>query len=183
MKLGKEEIQKIFLGTLLLIGLIYGYFSMLLGPLKAKQAGTEKAMAALRPEIQKARAKLRQVQAIEESAPAAKATVDQIHAMIPEGSPVAWFPPRITEFFKLEGGEKTTTRLTNEFPEKELPGFRRLAWGIDLPKIEFLTFAAAVAHLENEEPLLEIVGLQVQTSKEDIETQHILLTVNNLVKQ
>jgi hypothetical protein len=44
-------------------------------------------------------------------------------------------------------------------------------------------FASALAQLENEEPLVEIVSLQIDTSREDSESQRALLTVNNLVKQ
>ena len=73
--------------------------------------------------------------------------------------------------------------MNNEFPEKELPGFRRLSWGIDLPRVDFVPFAAALAQLENEEPLVEVVSLQIDTSREDSESQRALLTVNNLVKQ
>ena len=64
-----------------------------------------------------------------------------------------------------------------------MPGFRRLSWSIDLPKIDFVAFASALAQLENEEPLLEVVSLQIDTNREDSESQRALLTVNNLVKQ
>ena len=90
----------------------------------------------------------------------------------------------MAEFFKKQGIEKAPTRMNGELPDKELPGFRRLAWGVDLPKVEFVHVCAkAIAALENEEPLLEISTLQIDASREDVETQRALLTVNNLVKQ
>ena len=46
-----------------------------------------------------------------------------------------------------------------------------------------MPFAQAIAALENEEPLLEISALQIDASRDDVEAQHIFLTVNNLVKQ
>jgi hypothetical protein len=73
--------------------------------------------------------------------------------------------------------------MTAEAMEKELPGFRRISWGIDIPKVEFATLGQAVAALENEEPLLEISTLQIDASRDDVEAQHAVLTVNNLVKQ
>ncbi len=155
MKIGKDDIQKIGLGLLLLLGLIYGYFAFLLTPLKQRQSAADKSIAALAPEIAAARAQIRATQTLEQKAPAAQAVVAQVNAMIPEGSPVAWFPPRLAEFFKSHGVARVATRLNNEAAEKQLPGFRRLSWGVDLPKVEFARFAEALADLENEEPLLE----------------------------
>jgi hypothetical protein len=183
MKLGKEEIQKLILGGLLLIGLIYGYFSMLLGPLKTRQETVRKNITGLGPQIADAKAQIRRTHELEQNAPAATMTVRQVEAMIPEGSPVAWFPPRVAEFFKRQGVDKSATKLNNEFAEKDLTGFRRMSWGVDLPKVEFAPFAAALAVLENEEPLLEITSMQLDASRDDVESQHALITVNNLVKQ
>ena len=183
MKLGKEETQKLGLGLLLTVALFYGYFAMLLWPLQARRDATRKNIASLTPEIEKAKAQINKSHSIEQSEAAAKAIVSQVDAMIPEGSPVAWFPPRVAEFFKGRGIDKASTRMNNEFPEKELPGFRRLSWGIDLPRVDFIPFATALAQLENEEPLVEVVSLQIDTSREDSESQRALLTVNNLVKQ
>jgi hypothetical protein len=183
MKLGKDEIQKLFLGGLMLIGLIYGYFSMLLGPLSTRQENARKSITALGPQIAEAKAQMRRTQELERNAPSATMNAQQVEAMIPEGSPVAWFPPRVAEFFKRQGVDKSATKLNNEFPEKDLPGFRRMSWGVDLPKVEFAPFAAALAALENEEPLLEITSMQLDASRDDVESQHALITVNNLVKQ
>jgi hypothetical protein len=37
--------------------------------------------------------------------------------------------------------------------------------------------------LENNEPLIEIQALTIETLREDPEAQRVLLTVNNIVKQ
>jgi type II secretory pathway component PulM len=183
MKLGKDEIQKMILGALLALGIVYGYFTLLLWPLQARQVATQKSIEALQPEISKAKAEVIKVKAVEEVAPKARATVAQVDAMIPEGSPVAWFPPRLADFFKWRGVDRATTRMNSESAEKELPGFRRLSWGVDLPKVEFIAFAAALAQLENEEPLLEITSIQIEAGQEEITAQRAMLTVSNLVKQ
>ena len=182
MKLGKEEIQKIVLGALLFFGILYSYFDLLLGPLKKGQAGTQKSIESLVPEIAAAKAQIARTETMEKNAPAALTTIRQVAAMIPEGSPVAWFPTRVADFFKRQGLDKTVTRMNNEIPEGELPGFRRIAWGVDLPKIEFVPFAVALAALENEEPLVEISSVQIDASREDVQTQRALITVNNIVK-
>jgi hypothetical protein len=183
MKLGKDEIQKLVLGVLLLFGLVYSYFDMLLGPLVQRVETARKGVKALGPEIVSAKAQIEKSRQAELNAPNATMTMRQVEAMIPEGAPVAWFPTRMTEFFKKLGIDKASTRMTGEGPEKELPGFRRISWGLDLPKVEFVPFGRAIAALENEEPLLEISAMQIDTSRDDVETQHASLTVNNLVKQ
>ena len=103
--------------------------------------------------------------------------------MIPEGSPVAWFPTRLGDFFKKQGMDKAVTRMNSEAADKNLPGFRRMSWTVDLPRVDFISFASAIAQLENEEPLIEIATLQIDTSREEVDSQHILITLNNLVKQ
>ena len=183
MKLGKEEIQKIFLATLLVFGVIYSYFNLLLGPLNKHQEALQKSVTALGPEIAAARVQIQRTRDLEAGAPARMTTTKQVTSMMPEGSPVAWFPPRLAEFFKKQGLEKSSTRLQSEGVDKEMVGFRKLSWGIDLPKVGFVPFATAVASLENEEPLVEINTLQLDASREDVEMQHALLTLTNIVKQ
>lgn len=183
MKLGKEEIQKLVLGLLLFFGLIYSYFDLLLGPLSKRQDATQASIVSLGPEIANAKAQIEKTRQLEAGAKAAQQTARQVDSMIPEGSPVAWFPTHMGEFFKRQHIDKALTRMNGELPDKELPGFRKLVWGVDLPKVEFVSFAEAVAVLENEEPLYEIAALQIDASREDVEAQHALLTLNNLVKQ
>ncbi len=183
MKLGKDEIQKIALAGLLLIGLIYCYFTMLLGPLSASKVVTTASTDALQKKIGEHKAKIRLGQKMDSEAPTAVNTIRQVNAMVPEGSPVAWFPTQMADHFKKHGIEKVSTRLNSEMADKELPGFRRITWGIDFPKVDFVPFAQALASLENEHPLVEISGLQVETGADDPENQRVMLTVRNLVKQ
>ena len=183
MKLGKEEIQKLVLGSLLLIGLVYVYFNMLLGPLAARQASTRQSIADLEPQIAAAQAQIQKTAGLEATAPKSAQTLAQVGAMIPEGSPVAWFPKRLADFFKSRGVDKAATRMNNEAEDKSLPGFRRISWSVDVPRVDFIPFAAAVAQLENDDPLVEISTVQIDTSREDVDSQHILMTLNNLVKQ
>jgi hypothetical protein len=183
MKLGKEELQKLFLGGLLVIGVVYSYFDLLLFPLKKAQRSAERSTTALGPEILAAQGQIKKTRDLEKSVAEKTIVLRQVDAMIPEGSPVAWFPTKIGDFFRRQGIEKATTKINSEAPEKELPGFRRLSWGIDLPKVAYGQFGGAIAALENEEPLLEIRTMQIDASRDDAETQRSTITVNNLVKQ
>ncbi len=182
MKLDKEESKKIILSGLLLCGLLYCYFSMLLGPLAAHQESAEKTMKDLEPQIAAARLQMKQTQAVEARAPVANETLEQIKALIPDGAPVAWFPPRMVEFFKRQGIDKSSTRMNGESLDSDLPGFRKLSWTIDLPKVEFVPLAIAIAGLENEEPLLEVNSVSIGTGS-DAQYQHGSLMVTTIVRQ
>jgi hypothetical protein len=182
MKIKKEDLQKLVLGVLMALGVVYGYFSLLLGPLKKQQVSTRNSIAGLDPEISRAHADLAKSKQMQEDGPKAAATIAQIDAMIPEGAPVAWFPTLVADFFKKQGVEKITTRMTSEAAEKDLVGYRRINWGVDVPRVDCLNFAASLAELENQEPLLEIQGLTIEALRDEPEAQHVLLTVNNIVK-
>lgn len=181
-KLGKEEIQKIVLGLLLGVGVVFGYFELLLAPLKARKEATSKGIVALEPAISKAKAQLARDATVAAQAPIATATLATIDSMIPAGAPVAWFPPRMADFFKDRGIERVTTRLTSETAMPDLAGYRRLAWAVDVPRVEWLSFANAVSELENSEPLLWIENLTVESLRDQPDAQHVFLTVINIVK-
>jgi hypothetical protein len=183
MKFHREEIQKLFLGGLLLLGVIYSYFDMLLFPLQKRQAASRKSIEALEPEMRNAEAQIKRMEDLQKAAPAKTAVIAQVNAMIPEGSPVAWFPPKVADFFKRQGIEKVASKYHSEAPEKEITGYRRLAWGVDLQRVEFAQFGTALCALENEEPLLEVTALQLDTIRDDADSQRATLTVQNIVKQ
>lgn len=183
MKLGKDEIQKLALGILLLIGVVYSYFDLLLFPELKNQEAIRKNIAALNPEITKAKEQVKRAQDLEKTATQKTQVVPQVQAMIPDGAPVAWFPPRVSEFFKRHGIDRVAAKMNTETAEKEMPGFRRISWSLDLPKVDFVSYGQALCALENEEPLVEITSLLIEGTHEDIESQHALITVNNLAKQ
>lgn len=183
MKLGKEEIQKIVLGVLLFAILIYGYFEMLLGPLKSNRGRSQARIEELTKKLREAKGQIRRVQELEAEVPVAEQTVQAVKAMIPPGAPVAWFPPRVAEQFNREGLEKAATRMTGETTDKDLSGFRRMTWSVDLAKVEFIPFAQALADFENNEPLAEITSLQIEAGNEDVELQRAALNVRTTVTQ
>jgi hypothetical protein len=181
MKLTKDQKQKLALGGMIVVGVIYVYFEFLLGPLRRAEQAAASATTALEPKISVAKAQIKKVELLKAKQPAAKQYMDQIKSMIPEGSPIAWFPPRMVEFFKQHGIDRVTARLNNETVERELTGFRRLNWGVEAPKANFLVFAATVAALENEEPLIEIQSFEIETLREDVSAQRSALILNNLM--
>ena len=182
MKLTKDQIQKIALGLMMTVGLIYAFIEFMLRPLGVSREAAIKELETLQPQILAAKSQIAKTAALALEGPKAAEVVAGITAAIPAGSPVAWFPPRIADFYKERGIEGVTTRINNELTEKELPGLRRLNWGIEVPKADFAQFASAVAELENEEPLLEVQSLTIDTDRDDVAHQHVVLIVNNLVR-
>ncbi len=183
MKLAQEEIKKIGIGLLGLGGVTFVYFTFLLGPLQDSQANARRQIADAQPKITLAKAQIAKKEAAEVAAPIASLTTKQITSLIQDGSPVAWYPPQVAEFFRREGIDKVATRMNSEAADKELPKYKRISWTIDLPKVEFTSFAQALADFENEQLLSEIASVQIDILRQDAESQHVSLTVNSLVNQ
>ncbi len=182
MKLGNDEIKKIGLGAMAVGGVTFVYFTFLLGPLQDGKKATQASIDATKPKIEAANAQIKKTAELEKTAPAASLTLKQLCALIPEGSPVAWFPTQVGDFFKREGIEKVTTVVVGDSPDKELAGFKRISWTIRAPRVEFPAFTQTIADFENEELLVEISSIRLESMRNDPEGQSVLLTVNNVVK-
>lgn len=163
-------------------GVIYGYFDMLLNPVRRWQLTTATSIIALDPEIDKAKEQLKRSASVVNDAPKVVNSIAQIDAMIPEGAPVSWFPVLIADFFKKAGFDKAVTHMNAETVDKDTPGYRRVTWSIDVPRVDCIGFAKAIAQLENEQPLIEIQALSLESMRDDPEGQHVLLTVQNIIK-
>lgn len=182
MKFTKEEIQKIILMALVLIGVLYVYFNILIGGISENEARRQKLIDGLEPKITEAKKQIRKTAELEKQAASVSESLDEIRGMIPEGAPIAWFPPKMAEYFKRQGVEKVTTALNSELPGAELEGFRRISWTIGIPRVEFAKLGIALAGLENEMPLLEVQRVQIGLIKEDPKYQSATLTVVTIVK-
>jgi hypothetical protein len=181
MKLEQEQIKKIVLSALLLVALLYGYFTYLLGPLQQGQKNAINGIAAIGPQISDAKQQIAKAADLETKAPQATAFLTNIKNSIPDGAPIAWFPPRMADFFKEHGIDKCTTHLVSE-AAGPMPGFKKLVWAIDVPRVEFIPLGSAISSLENEEPLLTILNVTVDATREDAQYQHATLVLSTLVK-
>src|SRR5580692_9847938 len=106
MKFGKEEIQKMVLGGMIFAGVTVAYFTLLLGPLGDSKDVTEKDISELRPKLDAAKKQIKRTADKELAAPKSTLVLKELTALIPEGSPVAWFPTQVEDFFKREGIQK-----------------------------------------------------------------------------
>jgi len=182
MKFTKEEIQKIVLLAILLLAFLYVYFDVMIGGITANETKKNGVIADLTPKIAEARKQIKRTQDIEGQAATVNETLDEVKGMIPEGAPIAWFPPKISEYFKRQGIEKVTTVLNGELGDAELEGFRKLTWTIMVPKVAFNKLGIALAGLENEVPLLEVIRVEIQANREDALKQTVQLSVVTIVK-
>ncbi len=182
MKLSKDQIQKIVLGGMIFCGVIYSYSAFLLGPLSSSREKAIKDTAELTPKISAAHAQITKTEGIEKKAPASLRLIEQVQSMIPQGAPIAWVPTKISDLFRREGVEKISARMAGELPEKELTGFGRYSWSVEVPRVEFIAFGRALSAMENDEPLMEIQALEVDAGRDDVQFQRVSITLQNIVR-
>jgi hypothetical protein len=182
-KLNKNQQQKIILGVMLLGGVIYTANQFLLSPLAVERAKLSEEITANEPKLREMRGQIARTKGFEEKAPQSANLMAQVDSMIPNGAPIAWFPPKVSDFFKANGVDKAVAKFGTESVEKELNGYRRLTWSIDIPDADFLRFAHALSKLENAEPLFEFAGFEIKANREQPDSQRILLSVQNIIKK
>lgn len=183
-KIHRQELKKILLSLIVLGAMLYSYFTLLLGPLDRAEGAAGEKIKSLAAQIAETKQQLHRTTELETQSGGKIEAFDKFNSVTGLGAPLAWFPPRMTELFKRYGAEKVTARLINELPEKQLTRFDRLVWSIDIPRIEFASLGAAIASLENSEPLLRIVAVSIDAGDQtDPQFQHAMLSVETLVRQ
>jgi hypothetical protein len=181
--LNKEQIKKLILGIFCLIGLLYVYFNFFLGPLHRSEESIRAKIAELQSKTASSKGDIAKAAKLEENARTATSHYEALRTLSPEGAPIAWFPPRIKNFFAEQHIDKATARLdsTAACKEKELAAWSRSTWSIDLPQADFITLGRAIAKLENTEPLLSIKKLTIHTSTDTPQLQQVSLTLTTLI--
>jgi hypothetical protein len=181
----KEQAKKMFLGGLGLIALIYVYFSFFLGPLNKSRNAVQAKINDLQTKVSTSKTEISKAAKLEETAHSATIRYDALRALSPDGAPIAWFPPRMKTFLASYQIDKGTIRLeTNSaFKEKELAGWSRYLWIIDLPQADFETLGNAMAQLENTNPLLSIKKLRIHAAADDPEMQKVVFTAATIIYQ
>lgn len=184
-KLTKDQIQKIFLSSLLMVALLYCYSEFLLGTLNRQEASATVALKDVETKIAGAGSRLKRLKALEEQTRDATERFAAVNALIPDGEPIAWFPPRIKAFFDRQNIRETSVRLDRkEKPaESELAAtYSNFAWNLELPGVAFTPLGIALAGLENEEQLLEINRLQISAQPTTPELQRVTIGCSTLMR-
>lgn len=183
MKFSQEDLKKIGIGVIVAALSLYGYFSLLLGPVIEGKAVAEKAIKAAEPEIKKAKdqiAKTKKLEQTDASATEAKEILAAMKAKIPSGATVAWVPQRLGEFFKKQRLPKATFKPNSELPDPDITGYANTTWSIEIPKANFVPLAKAIKALENEEGFLQILSLDVSVIPNETLEQKASLTISTL---
>jgi hypothetical protein len=171
------------LGGFGLIGLLYVYFAFFLGPLNNSRNSIQAKIKQFEEKVATSKAEISKVTKLEESAHAATVRYDALRALSPEGAPIAWFPPHMKTFLAGQQIDKVTTRLetSSVFKEKELAGWNRYLWIVDLPQADFESLGKAIALLENSNPLLSIRKLRINAAADDPQMQQIVFSASTII--
>lgn len=184
MKLESEEIKKLILGSMMVLGIILLSYIFLLGPLMDKHAATRAAIKALEPKLKASKDQIERTRKLETTAPAATLVYKQLTSLISSNSPVAWFPPRMTDLFSKAGIELVNVRPNgNPTANDAFKGFQIQSWSIEVPSCYFGRLIVALPAIENEEILLQIRTLNIDALKDDVEKQRVSMTAINLVRE
>lgn len=182
-QLSKDQQQKIFLSGLLMAGLVYCYFTFLIAPVTKEDASNSDAIAALDKKLSDAQSTIMRTRNIAEQARSAEETLAQVNDLIPDGSAIAWFPPRMRAYFDRQNLKDSVVRPVGEATDEPALGdLKSRKWTIDIPQSGFNQLGIALAGLENDEKLLEITSLQIDAQPENPEKQHVAMTVVTLIK-
>lgn len=184
--LNKDQIQKLLLSSIGLVALIYCYFTFFLGPLNRGRASSEKSIVELQEKLATSKTDMAKATRLESEAAAATQRFAALKGLIPEGAPIAWFPPRIKLLFANNQIERATVRLesTVPFKEPEMADWNRFNWAVDLPQTDFVTLGQALAALENTEPLVAISRISISALGDTPQFQVVTLGLTSaLLKQ
>lgn len=177
-KLTKDQIQKIILSTLGFIALIYCYFTFFLGPLNKSRAAMTQSIAEIEAKNASSKSELKKTANLELQAKEATSRYQALKATTSDGAPIAWFPPKMRNFFADQEIEKAGVRLeaSGAYKEPELADWIKDTWAIELPLSGYDTLGKAIAELENTEPLLAVQKITVRAVPEDPQFQQVSLT-------
>lgn len=184
-KFSKDQIQKMALSVIGFFILLYVYFSFFLGPLSRSRDSMLASISDLQNKMGSSRSEMAKVKNLERQAGAATSRFAALKALNPEGAPIAWFPPRMKTFFANQRIDKANIRLdtTEPFTQPELAAWVNDGWTIEIPETDFVTLGAAIAKLENTEPLLVVKKVSIHASAAEPQFQQVTMALaTTLVK-
>src|SRR5215212_8777085 len=146
LNLSKDHLKKLMLSVMGFVALLYVYFSFFLGPLSTSRDSMQAQITGLQDKIAGSKTELTKTANLEKQAEAATKRFAALKALSPEGAPIAWFPPRVKAFFASQAVDKASARMEGNTPfkEKDLEGWTRYNWVIDIPQADFSTLGKAI---------------------------------------
>ena len=184
-KFSKDQIKKLALSAMGFVVLLYVYFTFFLGPLKRAHDGTLAQIADRQKKIDTSKDEMTRVSTLERQAKDSAARFAALKSLSPEGAPIAWFPPRMKTFFANQQIDRAVARLESNtnFKQNELGAWTKYNWLIELPQADFTALGAAIAELENTQPLLAVTKLSIHVLPDQPQFQQVDIAATTVVEK
>jgi len=179
-QLSKEDIQKIVLGGILFVFVIYAYFNYLLAPLGEEREELEASLQDLNKKNVTADAKIRDLKRAERNAKNSTEIYAQIKELTPDGTPIVWVPLRLRDFFTRYNLKIAQPRSLGQSPVQSslIQNFLDSRWQIEIPEADFISLGNAIAAFENAYPLSKFTEVSILASPSNPEFQRASLKTN-----
>ena len=184
-KLSKEEIKKLALSAMGFVFLLYVYFTFFLGPLQTSRDSTLAQINEVQKKIDGSKGEMAKASNLEKQAKESTARFAALKSLIPDGAPIAWFPPRMKTFFANQQIDKAAARLESNttFKQPELSGWTKYNWLIELPQADFAALGKSIADLENAEPLLSVTKLNIHLLSNEHQFQQVGIAATTVIEK
>lgn len=184
-KLSPDQIKKLALSAMGFVFLLYVYFTFFLGPLQKMRSTTLSQIKEVQGKIDGSKSEMAKASSLERQAKDATTRFATLKALVPDGAPIAWFPPRMKTFFGNQQIDKAVARLESNttFKQAEPSGWTKYNWLIEMPQADFATLGKSIANLENSEPLLSITKLSIRALPNEPQFQQIAIAATNVIQQ
>jgi hypothetical protein len=181
----KDQIQKIALGAVGFVFLLYIYFNFFLGPLNRSRDTMIATIKDKQSKLDSSKSEMSKAAKLEQEAKTATTRFAAYKALNPEGAPIAWFPPRMKVFFANEQIDKAVARLEGSvgFKQPELADWLRYNWVINMAQADYARVGKAIADLENAEPLLSVTKISIHSLQDQPQFQQIDLLASNIIQK
>jgi hypothetical protein len=183
--LSEEQMKRVFMGVLVLAGLVGLAWYLLLAPQKQDMTSERGKINTLKDQIREAEAAIKQAEAIATETNAANAEFESIIEDVPRGAPIAWVPPRINNYWRRQEFPDVTTEPSGiaSINNPALAGFEKRVWQVTINDAPFVDFGIALSEFENKEILMQLTSLNVSASAEQPETQNITFTLQQILPE
>jgi hypothetical protein len=184
-KLSKDQIKKVALSAMGFVFLLYVYFTFFLGPLQKIRDSALAEIDETQKKIDGSKSEMAKAASLDRQAKDATARFAALKAMIPDGAPIAWFPPRMKTFFANQQMDKAVARLESNtnFKQGELTNWTKYNWLIELPQADFAALGRSIADLENNEPLLSITKLSIHVTPTEPQFQQVGIAATTVIEK
>jgi hypothetical protein len=180
-KFTKENTQRLLLAGLALVILLVFFQTFLLGPAFNTIRSSASQIEKVSTEMSKAKSLKTRIENMQRQVDQASELEKTLFMNQPAGDPIAWFPPRIENFFKKAGIQHCLATLSSPSDE-EIPGLRTYRCTVEFPEVSFMRFGVALAAFENHDTLLEVRNVSISAQSDNPALQTVTLGLRIILK-